>query len=63
MSGCAKVRYVNRSAARRARQQIGDRGLRPYRCADCGGWHLGHLPSVVRRGLKSRDEIYGDEAA
>lgn len=60
---CRKIRYYSRSAARRARGQIGDRDLRPYRCQDCDNWHLGHLPDVIRRGHKGRGEVFGDGAA
>ncbi len=62
---CTKIRYYSRGAARRARGQIGDRELRPYRCkrAECGAWHLGHLPDEVRRGEQSRRQAFGDGAA
>jgi hypothetical protein len=60
---CGKRRYLSRGAATKARRQIGDRTLRAYRCGPCECWHLGHLPDVVRRGLKTRGEVYGDEAA
>jgi hypothetical protein len=30
-----------------------------YRCLGGEGWHLGHLPKVVRAGLAGRD-IYDD---
>lgn len=33
-------------------------GIRPYRCPDCGLWHVGHLPHDVRGGLTSADEHY-----
>lgn len=64
MSDCKKVRYMKRSDATKARQFIGDRGLRPYKCEPCNSWHLGHLPIAIRRGEKGRREVYGgDEAA
>lgn len=36
----------------------GHGGLRPYRCRECGRWHVGHKPTVVRRGLMSSEEWY-----
>lgn len=67
---CEKVRYFTRADARKARQQIGGRGLRPYVCPLCidRTWHLGHLPGTIRRGERSRSDVYdrrarGGEAA
>lgn len=37
--------------------------VRPYRCDDCGLWHIGYLPVQVRRGLESADEHYGRAAS
>lgn len=50
-----------RHAARQARQLLPDRrGVSVYECGDSGFWHVGHLPFAVRRGLATRDEIYGE---
>lgn len=61
---CTKIRYPDRSAARRARREIGDAGLRPYRCHTCDGepFHLGHLAAPVKQGRYSRSDVYGDAA-
>ncbi len=47
-SVCAKTGKVKhasyfaaRNAAREVRDQTGQEHGRPYRCGDCGGWHLG----------------------
>lgn len=40
---CRKVEYANKHAAKRAighAQTNGIRVRRPYRCRDCGWWHL-----------------------
>ena len=36
---------------------------RPYRCVECGAWHVGHIPRAVARGEMSVEEWYGREAA
>lgn len=59
---CSKIRYETRGKATKARRRI-DRTLRAYLCASCGLWHLGHLPESIRRGERTRADIYGDEAA
>jgi len=60
---CAKIRYPTRRWAVQAKRSV-DRTLRPYKCSFCGFWHLGHLPDAIRRGERTRGEIYGgDEAA
>jgi hypothetical protein len=52
--------YVSRKAARQAAKRQPGRGKMPaYRCLGGEGWHLGHLPKVVRAGLAGRD-IYDD---
>lgn len=33
-------------------------GLRPYVCAECGLWHVGHKPTVARLGVMSSGEWY-----
>lgn len=35
-------------------------GMRPYRCAACRVWHVGHLPGVVRSGEVSAADYYRD---
>lgn len=49
---CEKRGYFSRKIARAAREvwHLGDKGVRPYECpAKRGLWHLGHMPSTVRR--------------
>ena len=50
--GCiSKAAYVSRRGAlqfaRHGRRQDGT--LRPYHCANCDAWHLGHRPAKRRR--------------
>ena len=63
MSNCAstaKVRYPTDESARAAQSRLdyGDK-LEPYRCPDCGGWHLGghHRPSRRPGGSNPRDPL------
>jgi hypothetical protein len=56
---CGKRRYASRLLARAAGRVI-DRTMSAYRCGDY--WHLGHLPSAVRRGARTRREHYGGAA-
>ena len=55
---CGKVRWFTRRAARRARRRLPAEHLRPYWCAGCRGWHLGHLPAAVLTGAFAADEWY-----
>jgi len=56
---CGKRCYTSKAVAKRvARSLKGDRSgghLSAYRCGTY--WHLGHLPSLVVRGVIGRDEI------
>lgn len=46
-----KWEYASRKQARHARTRYHqDHTLRAYRCDQCGFFHLGHQPQVVRRG-------------
>ena len=51
---CAKVGYVSRgdamATARWFRQHRHSRTQRPYRCQECGWWHLS---TVVSKGKKA----------
>lgn len=52
VSSCTKVAfYTRRQAKEKARELKSVRGhMRPYRCDDCGFWHIGHLPARIRLG-------------
>jgi hypothetical protein len=43
---CVKIAYPSKdrakAAARRARSTHRGRAMAAYRCATCGGWHIGH---------------------
>lgn len=53
---CGKSRFFTKLAARRfARRVLPGETLNVYECG--GFWHLGHLPSTVRRGMTARSEL------
>lgn len=54
---CGKREWPTRKDAKAAARRFfpGER-LSVYRCGDV--WHLGHLPTAVRRGHITRDEIW-----
>ena len=57
-----KRRYFTRKGAKAAIRRRHDKGvMREYRCTYANGWHLGHIPPVVRSGEKTADEVYGPE--
>jgi hypothetical protein len=64
---CGKKGYLTRADAKKAlRGHRGfgfDRHVRPYRCDDCGCWHLGHLPAAVRLGIVTAAEFNAAAAA
>lgn len=56
--------YPDRATAKTvaARAERGGRGrMRPYRCGECRGIHLGHLPGAVVRGEVTADEWYASK--
>jgi len=54
---CGKVRFTSRKDARAAGRRLKHTGdpLSAYRCGDY--WHIGHLPTDIRRGVRSRDQM------
>lgn len=44
---------------KRALRRVGGNGVREYLCAECGRWHVGHMPRSVRKGHLSTRDIYG----
>lgn len=57
---CRKISYYSRREARRARRRFPSGGhLNIYWCAQHRALHLGHLPPIVIRGLRSKAEVYG----
>jgi hypothetical protein len=54
--GRPKRRYDSRSEARAAAAKYPDEPVKPYRCSQCGYFHLGHYPTsqLVRAALRSR---------
>lgn len=54
-----KIGYLARADAERATTDMRDgQKLRPYPCADCERWHIGHKPKAVIRGEVTADEWY-----
>lgn len=54
---CGKLRYLSRKTAKQDANRYRKRTGRmdTYRCGDF--WHLGHLPSRVRRGEIARSDL------
>lgn len=53
--------YPERAGAKEVAKfmsKTGNPGTHVYRCAECRNWHVGHLPSAVRRGEVSAQEWY-----
>jgi hypothetical protein len=59
---CGLWTYYTRADARRRNSDRPDIGAhrRPYRCADCNGWHNGVLPQLVIDGVLTAAEWYGE---
>lgn len=57
---CGKQGFSSKKAAKQVARSLGRRYLNSYRCeyAPTELWHLGHLPTVVKRGHASRDSIH-----
>lgn len=61
--GCStgKLAHVTRRGAKAMATSLhkatGDH-LRPYLCAECHQWHIGHLPGQVLRGRKTASDFY-----
>lgn len=54
-----KKSFYNRKGARglaRTLKAEGDSAVRPYYCDECMHWHVGHLPTVIRRGVQTEAE-------
>ena len=62
-----KRSYWSRKEARKQRRLLrkqkqsdgyrSAKGLSAYYCPICHGWHVGHLPQPVARGVASRQDI------
>jgi hypothetical protein len=61
-SGCSSGKRAHLSRRSAKSHALGLRRyghhLRPYECADCGYWHVGHLPARVIAGLITSTEHY-----
>ncbi len=65
-AGQAKRRYATRRDAKNAlrRFQPADKDLpQPYRCQECGWFHLGHYPDNPRTRARLRDRHRGEAAS
>lgn len=56
-----KLLFRTRKEARRFSRKYPAARKGAYLCSDQPGlWHLGELSNVVRRGVMTRSELYGD---
>ena len=53
---CNKRAYHSKSGARIVKRRLPGH-ISVYRCPTGAGWHLGHLPVMVLRGLAGRDQL------
>lgn len=53
---CGKRSYRTRRNARKAIRDMCGQSMREYRYVHGDVWHVGHLPTSVRRGVRTRDE-------
>lgn len=52
--------YADRKSAKAVIREIGDKGMRAYRCnLVAAAFHIGHMPQVVRSGEMTMREVYG----
>lgn len=64
---CRKNWHPSKRAAKAALRRHEDfehtyRGCRAYFCADCYGWHLGHIPPAVIAGKITRARAFRGRA-
>lgn len=53
-----KKRWLSRRDARTVAKRVNPgEHMSAFRCASCGDWHLGHIPTDIVRGAYGRDEI------
>jgi hypothetical protein len=54
-TGLPKVRYQTRATAKATAKLYPDAHMQPYRCNQCGWFHLGHyLTGTAREWLRQR---------
>ena len=57
-AGCGKRSYGSRRDAKTAMKRWGDsQGMSAYACPNGDGWHFGHKPAALIRGLIGREDI------
>ncbi|MGN7187051.1 hypothetical protein [Microbacterium enclense] len=52
-----KRSWRDRAAAKKAAKNMRGQHMNVYVCEHCSGFHLGHLPSIVIRGVVERSAI------
>lgn len=58
-----KKAFTKVNAKRLINRLPGAKGMRRYECGHIfAGWHVGHLPELVRRGDATSAEVYGTAA-
>lgn len=58
-----KFSYVSRAVAKEWARKARVGTMRPYRCTECGLWHVGHKPKAVIRGEVSSTEWYAGKGS
>ncbi len=59
---CGKRLYGSKKVAKQAVRIVPGQRMNAYECPAAPGYHIGHLPAVVRRGETSRADYYADVA-
>jgi len=57
-SVCGKQSFTSKALAKRMAKRV-DATMRVYFCESSKGWHMGHLPRAVLRGITDRRTFYG----
>jgi hypothetical protein len=60
-NACGRFAYVSADHARRRDSNEPGKSRRPYECPDCNLWHLRTLPALVRQGVVTEAEWFGED--
>jgi hypothetical protein len=56
---CPKRTFASRKGAKRVNRMSGGKMSICKACNGQDGWHIGHLPGVIKHGEKTRSDLYG----
>jgi hypothetical protein len=59
MNFCPKTGKVTHASANEAARQAVARGLKPYRCPCCAGWHVTHHKAEMQPQRKWARKAFG----